>query len=77
MIETLWAMAKLFFMFGILPASILAILYIVFNKAFNLRKSIETIIENNKTEVGNVIAAFIWLCFIGFVGYAVYALAKG
>jgi TRAP-type C4-dicarboxylate transport system permease large subunit len=74
MIEALWIMAKTLFFFGILPAGILAVLYVVFNKAFDLRKSIETIIKNNKTEVGNVTVAFTWLCFIGFIIWIIIKL---
>jgi hypothetical protein len=77
MLETLWAMAKLLFFFGFLPTGILLILYFALNRFFDIRKSIKAVIGTNKTEVGNIIAAFVWLCFIGFIGYVVYAIVKG
>ena len=73
MLETLWAMAKLFFMFGILPAGALLILYFVLNRLWG--KSINAIVKN--IDFKSVAIVFTWICFIGFAAYTVYAVVKG
>ena len=73
MLETLWAMTKLFFYFGILPAGVLLILYLVLNRLCG--KSIKAIVKNIDFKSFAII--FTWVCFLGFAGYAVYAMVKG
>jgi hypothetical protein len=73
MLETLWAMTNLFFMLGILPAGVLLILYFMFKRLCG--KSVGAIVKN--IDFKSVAIIFTWICFIGFAGYAVYAVAKG
>ena len=73
MLEMLWVMSKLFFLFGILPTGALLILYFVLNRLWG--KPIKAIVKN--IDFKSVAVVFIWLCFIGFAAYAVYAVVKG
>jgi hypothetical protein len=73
MLDVLWTMTKMFFLFGILPTGIILAVYLFLNKTFDIRKSIETVVKNNKAEVANIGGAFVWLCFIGFI---IWIIAK-
>ena len=73
MLEMLSAMAKLFFLFGILPTGALLILYFMFKRLCG--KSVKAIVKNIDFKSFAII--FTWVCFIGFAGYAVYAAVKG
>ena len=74
MIETLWAMTKLLFFFGILPGCILLLIYLFLEKHFNITDSVVTLIKNNKTELANIGAAFVWICFFGFIIWIIVKL---
>jgi hypothetical protein len=75
MLETLWVMPKLLFFFGFLPAGILLLIYLFLEKHLNITDSVITLIKNSKTELINIGAAFVWLCFFGFVIWMIIKLA--
>jgi hypothetical protein len=76
MLETLWAMTKLFFLFGILPTGVLLLIYLFLEKHLKITDAVIKLIENSGAELIRIGAAFIWLCFFGFAGYIIYLVVR-
>jgi len=74
MLETLWAMAKTFFYFGILPAGVLLLIYLFLEKHLKITDAVIKLIENSGAELIKIGAAFVWLCFFGFVIWMIVKL---